>query len=906
MKITTFRIRASYPNYFMVTRYANEGRDIFNRDIDDKENTLMGNKPGTVLYRLEGDSPDGDMREFPPRWYDMYYLLKHRDREQLDYLTWLLMESIGPTGVQSGLFSATEYVQAVEHLESERQSFHRECRDYVGSNPLIENEYLITSLSEGKYTDNEISHKGRILLDLTHESFPVPDFCIFTAAAFNRGAQPQLLEDAIHNLEIMTHYKLGDSRNPLVFAIRCAMPQYIPGLMPTLLNIGVTRQAYEALRINHEDAMANRVYLSTLHTICEMAGIEKKYEHNDIELGNELQFQRIAQMEADIRQARPDGDRLLNDAHYQALKLVDHVRRFYLDNQDLILTFMQGKQAHPSLIIQRMVWTIGNDESYPGVLYSRHSRGGKGRQIESYRNIFGEEIMTGDVTSEDTAYTNRRQIRDLYPAVFHFDPLLPFIERRYKFPVTIEFAVESRPHAVSLFSMLQLNASEMTGRAALVSAIDMLNEGIIDEATVVDLIKPYHLRQIVSASIDDKSLSQLRFFGNGLSVLPRTALSPVLCFSISKAREIKAQGHTVCLCQERFVPEDTITLNEVDAIFSMTPAAIHVVTACRGYGIPAFMDLHSYGIHAEHTPDGQHLLVNAEGLQVREGERITISSKRQSLYLGVADFKPARFTKYLHNQPVKLSDEEKTFFREMKTAYERYQEIITSEEATLVGDIDKLARLIRCELQDQPDTAKGIVNNWYDANQDLCTKQVLASKMGSHQDLSRVFDLLTANRKVDFFRRVANTCIADRLSGLRAGSFMLGRFVARPLPTVIWNNLSDTIVAFLMNEYVLYEKYLYVLEEVGEIKLTRAHSRIETEGVDNMTIHNFDILNFVPLLYSTHDWKHVADELERIDHQDNTHILIEKLSQPKEELLGLDKSWKAAEVEDLLRKVNGI
>lgn len=126
---------------------------------------------------------------------------------------------------------------------------------------------------------------------------------------------------------------------------------------------------------------------------------------------------------------------------------------------------------------------------------------------------------------------------------------------------------------------------------------------------------------------------------------------------------------------------------------------------------------------------------------------------------------------------------------------------------------------------------------------------------------------------------------------------MLGRFVARPLSTSLWNTLSDLTVAFLLNEYVLYEKYLHVLEEVGEIKLARAHSRIETEGIDNMIIRNFNLYNFVPLLYSTHDWPSIAYHLEQIDHQDNTHLLVEKLSLPINQIFDLTKPWVASEVE---------
>lgn len=878
-------IRASYPNYHMVRRYAISGPEVFNCNVDDADNTLEGNKPGTVIYTLDGeDTP----REFPPRWYDMYHLLKTRGERKEHYLKLLLAEHDG-----------TATPQQKEELDAQRHSLRQEIVDYVAANPLVENDEVITALTPRTFTDFEISYKGRMLLELTQNYYPVPDFVILTSQL---SRHPEHLEErlaqAISNLEIMTHLTLGHERNPLVFAIRCAMPQYIPGLMPTLLNIGVTRTAYQALANHYDKGMANRVYLSTLHTLSEMLGIERKYDTSDISLSLPLQQQRIADMENEIIQARADGHKLLTDAFYQALQLTRHVYSFYTDNQDLILTFMQGKQASPSLILQRMVWTIGNNASYPGVLYSRHSRTGKGSQIESYRNIFGEEIMTGDVTSDDRSYTNRDTIKDEFPAVYHFHPLLVKLEERYHSPVTIEFAVETRPRQVSLFSVLQLNMSEMTGRAALISAIDLLREHRISRSQVMDIIKPYHLRQIVSASIDDRSMQRLQYFGRGISVLPRTAISAVLCFSAAKAREMVAKGCQVCLCQERFVPEDTITLNEVHAILSMTPAAIHVVTACRGYGIPALLDLHNYGIHFEER-DGQQVVVNSEGLVLHELDNITLSSKHQTIYKGTADFKPARFTKYLRGEPVDLSPDEEQFFSDMKSAYEVYQEIVTVEQAPVIEDLDKLARLIRCELQDRPEIAKDLVNSWYAYHADQYVQEVLQSKMGSHLDQSRVFLLLNTNRQVEFFQSVSKICLEQGLNGLTAGSFMLGRFVSRPISRSVWNRLSDRIVAFLLNEYVLYEKYQQVLAEVGEIRLARAHSRIETEGIDNMTIHNFDLTTFVPLICSSHDWGHIAAELESIDHQDNTHILVQKLSRPLEEIFDLSQPYKAQQIQQL-------
>ena len=883
MKVASFRIRASYPNYYMVNLYAKEGMEIFNHDSEDPENQLEGNKPGTVIYRLKGD--EDNVHEFPPRWYDMYQLLKLRGDEQRQFLELLLLEHFGTI--------STEEKAA---LDDNRNAFRQQCIDFVKQNPLYDSDELITTLTTtANFTDEAISYKGHMLLDLTRNCYPVPDFVILTAKSFNNPEHlPELLQRAIRDLEIMTNCRLGDVRNPLVFAIRCAMPQYIPGLMPTLLNIGVTKVAYQALKTSFAPTMANRVYLSTLHTICEMLGLDHKYQTTDIKLSVDDQDSRIAELEAKITAA--GEERLITDAYHQALRLTQFVRQFYINNPDLILTFMQGKQAFPSLILQRMVWTIGNDLSYPGVLYSRHSRTGEGKQIESYRNIFGEEIMTGDVTTEDRAYSDRSEIRNQFPAVYHFDPLLKKLESRYKTPVTIEFAVESRPHQLSLFSVLQLNASEMTGRAALISAIDMVNEGLIADRYVPDLIKPYHLRQIISASIDDHTISKLQFFGHGLSVLPRTAISARLCFTVAKAHEYKSKGEHVCLCQNHFVPQDTITLNELDAILSMQPAAIHVVTACRGYGIPAFMDLQSYGI----SIDG-NTIVNSEGVTIAEGEMLTISSKRQSIYKGQAAFKPARFTKYLQGANVELNDEEKVFFSHMQKAYEKYQQIVTSNEVSYITDISKLARLIRCNLQNQPKKASTIVNTWFEQHPNEYIDGVLRSRMGDHNDQSRLFNLLTTEHKIDFFQKVYKMCIDKGISGLTAGSFMIGRFTAHPLPQRMWESLDVDVIAFLLNEYVLYEKYQQVLQEVGEIKLARAHSRIETEGIDNMVLRNFDLTNFIPLLYAKRDWNQIEAALECIEHQDNTHLLVDMLNKPIEEIFDMSTPWKRALVEDTLK-----
>ena len=876
MNISKFLIRASYPNYFMVKLYADCGRDIF-----EKQNEREGNKPGTVIYSLDGDDTK---YEIAPRWYDIFYLLKNTHEKSKHFLSLLIREEKGDNSVK-------------EELEQLRNKMYDECKKYVTEHPLQNDIEIVTPTAEQEFTVFDISYKGRMLLELTQQCYSVPDFCILSSKSFHNPYWNALIETAIENLEIMTFSKLGSEENPLVFAIRTAMPQYIPGLMPTLLNVGVTQSAYIGLLKKYPESMANRIYLSTLQNIFDMLSLKDVHQSDNNTLPVHLQREKIDLMEKEIFQTE-NGARLLTDAMYQVKTFMNYVRDFYVENQDSILTFMQGKHAYPSFILHKMVWTVGNDDSYPGVMHSRHSRTGLGTQIESYKNIFGEEIMTGYISSEDTEYFDRSEIKTKFPAIYHFDPLLTKLESRFKSPVTIEFAVETVPGHASLFAVLQLNMSELTGRSALLSSIALYEKGIIAKEDVVKLIRPYHLRQIISDSIDEKSLSKLTFFGKGLNVLPRTAISAVICFSAAKASEMKKEGHSVCLCQERFVPEDTITLNEVDAILSMTPAAIHVVTACRGYGIPAFLNLQSYGIRM----DGNKL-INSEGIEIHEYDKVTLSSKHKTIYKGEADFRPAKFMKYLNGEKMELEPKEKPVFENLKSAYTKYQEIINSTQTNYIADIDTLARIIRCDLRENPEKAKEVVNSWYDENANRYIEQVLESKMGSHQDQSRVFDLLDMEKKIDFFKQVINNCIKQNLSGLRAGSFMLGRFVAKPLPCRFWKDFTPSEIAYMLNEYILYEKYLQVLEEVGETKLTRAHSKRVSEGMHNFTVNTFNLYNFATLMHIGADWDAIKTECRKFDSvQENTLLLMQKLSAPIEEVFDLSEPWNRERYERMINE----
>lgn len=154
MQIEKYIIRASYPNYFMVKLYVEQGRRIFEKAYERE-----GNKPGTVIYHLEGDDK---AYEIPPKWYDIYYLLTNSYQKGKVFLSFLIEE-------QNGDRTHTD------ELERLRLELYEDCRSYVAEHPLTDDRYVVTTLTENNFSEVVISNKGKMLLELTRQCYAVPD-----------------------------------------------------------------------------------------------------------------------------------------------------------------------------------------------------------------------------------------------------------------------------------------------------------------------------------------------------------------------------------------------------------------------------------------------------------------------------------------------------------------------------------------------------------------------------------------------------------------------------------------------------------------------------------------------------------------------------------------------------------
>ena len=739
---------------------------------------------------------------------------------------------------------------AAGELDRRSEATFRTISARLAGQTVTESEHVIPYTSSTGFTEAQVSHKGAILLDLFQKGFATADFNLLSSGAYQ--LPPEALErcvrDAIRNLEILSGRQLGDPEHPLLIAMRSAVPEYVPGFMPTYLNVGLTPAVLPGLPARYGQDGAARIRLNSRKTLLEaldpeaFARIEPGIHAGLSRADNE---ELAVNLEALIARRAPE---LLTDAMAQVRFFLEKAYRYYSDHLGVLRNFMRRETHYPAVILQRMVCSVIDDRSYAGILYSRHSRLGTGVFLQYATAVFGEDLMTGRLTPQERHFAERSEARQEFPAVYHFWDRLFQLEDIFRGPVMVEF---TGVHGT--FTILQVNAAELSGSGMLTAVMDMHRAGRIPAERVRELIRPYHVRQIESDAIDPRSLQTLEPFGRGVAVLPRSAVTGRLSFSVGAGEpppDGRERAHVI-LAKERFTPQDAVDMQKVRGICSLSPAAIHVVTTAQNLGIPALLNLEEDGVRIDAA--GRRL-VNAEGRELQEGDWVTISSRKRMLYAGRAVFAPARLLRFMAGEQVELTSVERPRFERLAVYYREYRRILESVDASGFESLQDLGHAIRYgELRDDPARAGEFVNRCFDLRPDGVVKRLLEATLGTHLINLTAFERLSHDRRVRLFRMAAAACLARRLSGYHAGAFVIGSFVDPRSPVSFWECFQPREIAFLMNEWVLHRKYLDVLEVIGEKRIARARDIILAGGLTELPGLAAAAAGFMPLKLSRID-----------------------------------------------------
>ncbi len=738
-------------------------------------------------------------------------------------------------------------VDAARELDRRQAATGQAIAARLAGRVLTDNEFVVPYTSSRTFTEAQVSHKGALLLGLSQQGFATADFTLLSAGAAQLppGTFDRSVLDAISDLEILSGRQLGNPENPLLIALRSAMPAYIPGFMPTYLNVGLTPGVLPGLPGRYGEDGAARIRLNSRRTLLEALDPEA-FALVEPEVRPDLTRSEAdalsIRMEALVARKAPH---LLTDAMAQIRFFLARAYAFYNDHVDVLRNFMVRETHYPAVIVQRMVCSVIDDRSYAGILYSRHPRLGRGVFLQYAKTVFGEDLMTGRLAPQERHFSHRDEARQEFGAVYHFWPRLFQLERIFGGPVMVEF---TGVHGT--FTILQVNAAELSGSGMLTAAMDMLRAGRLPAARVRELIKPYHVRQIESDAIDPRSIVQLKPFGRGVAVLPRSAVTGRLSFSVATGDgNAQRRGEpAIILAKARFTPQDAMDMQRVGGICSLSPAAIHVVTTAQNLGIPALLNLEEDGLRIDPV---RRCLVNASGRELREGEFVTISSLNRTLYEGKALFAPARLLRMMAGEQVELTEAERPRFEQLAVDYREYRHLLESVDATGFESLQDLGHAIRYgELRDQPDRAESFVNQCFDGRQDELVERLLETTLGTHLINLTAFSLLSPDRKALLMRSAARLCTSRGVSGYRAGAFVIGSLVEPRAPVSFWRRFEPDEIGFIVNEWVLHQKYLDVVEVIGERRIRQTRNSILTGGLGSLSSVEAGAAAFVSLKLS--------------------------------------------------------
>ena len=236
----------------------------------------------------------------------------------------------------------------------------------------------------------------------------------------------------------------------------------------------------------------------------------------------------------------------------------------------------------------------------------------------------------------------------------------------------------------------------------------------------------------------------------------------------------------------------------------------------------------------------------------------------------------------------------------MEKAFREYQKIVNSLKSGDITKLSDLVKLIRNDLQKNPTKAEKFVNKWFDQHTDYYIHQILKSYLGSHVDQHRLYGLLTIDRRVRFFKNIIQICKDKDLKGYKAGAFMLGRFMCLPQPIDFWKELNRDEIIFLLNEYVLIQKYIQLLYNFGEKNINKVRNEILNFGLGSIILSINDAKVFISLKLYVKTWESI-NKLFDSSFNKETKVLLELLQMPYGDLYEYDKPWSFNNLQDICK-----
>ncbi|WP_422035130.1 pyruvate, phosphate dikinase [Roseibium sp.] len=491
---------------------------------------------------------------------------------------------------------------------------------------------------------NLLGGKGANLAEMSSLGLPVPPgFTITTEVCTwyyeHDKSYPDALEaevlEALEKIRVITGRAFGDAERPLLLSVRSGARVSMPGMMDTVLNLGLNDQTVEAIATEAGDRrfaydsyrrfiqMYSDVVLGLDHHEFEEI-LEDHKERNDLTLDTDIDadgwLEIIGKFKALVEEEMEKP--FPQDPREQLWGAVGAVFSSWMVPRAVTYRRLHDIPTSwgTAVNVQAMVFGNMGESSATGVAFTRNpSTGENALYGEFLVNAQGEDVVAGIRTPQDItekarieAGSSSPSLEALMPEAFaEFKGYCAKLEAHYKNMQDLEFTIEK-----GKLWMLQTRSGKRTAKAALKIAVDMVEEGLLSEEEAIGRVEPGALDQLLHPTIDPNAERDI--VTTGLPASPGAA-SGAIVFTSDEAEKAKAEGRKVILVRVETSPEDIHGMHAAEGILtSRGGMTSHAAVVARGMGKPCVAGAGMLRI------DYRNGVINAAGRQLKEGDVITI------------------------------------------------------------------------------------------------------------------------------------------------------------------------------------------------------------------------------------------------------------------------------------------
>lgn len=465
---------------------------------------------------------------------------------------------------------------------------------------MAKNKYVYLFSEGNADMRNLLGGKGANLAEMTNIGLPVPQgFTVSTEACARYYEDGKMLADDIiqeimeglAKMEKITGKKFGDKTNPLLVSVRSGARASMPGMMDTILNLGLNSEVVEGLAsLTGNPRFAYDSYRRFIQMFSDVAlGLEKSNfekiidqmkEEKGVKLDTELDANDLKEMVKRFKNLFKTemGYDFPEDPKLQLLEAVKAVFRSW-DNPRAI--YYRRVNDIPSswgtaVNIQSMVFGNMGEQSGTGVAFTRDPATGEKKLYGEYlMNAQGEDVVAGIRTPQPISHLEE-QNKALYE---QFVAIADKLEKHYRDMQDMEFTIEN-----GKLYMLQTRNGKRTAKAALKIAVDLVNEGMLTEQEALMKLEPKQLDALLHPQFDAAALKAAQPIGKALPASPGAA-SGIVAFTAERAIELHSQGKKIVLVRLETSPEDIEGMAASEGILTARGGRTsHAAVVARGMG----------------------------------------------------------------------------------------------------------------------------------------------------------------------------------------------------------------------------------------------------------------------------------------------------------------------------------